>query len=62
MTNLQEFQVVIYCGQGTRLYPLTDKETSPKALLPMVGRPLIHYPLEWIEREGLYGIAVPPPP
>ena len=52
---VQEFQAVVYCGQGSRLYPLTIKDTYPKALLPLTGKPMLHYPLEWLEREGIYG-------
>jgi translation initiation factor eIF-2B subunit gamma len=54
-SSVQEFQAVVYCGQGSRLYPFTDKENHPKALLSVAGKPLIHYPLEWLEQEGIFG-------
>ena len=36
--------VILSAGYGTRLYPLT--KTTPKALLPVAGRPVLEYLLE----------------
>ncbi len=37
-------------GLGTRLRPLTDDR--PKALIPVNGRPISEYQIEWLAREG----------
>lgn len=46
------FQAVILCGPGTSLYPFTQDEDLPKALLPVANKPMLHYPLEWCEKAG----------
>jgi UTP--glucose-1-phosphate uridylyltransferase len=34
--------VILAAGYGTRLLPLT--KSQPKEMLPLVDRPIIHYP------------------
>ncbi|KAL9653121.1 hypothetical protein ABK040_006339 [Willaertia magna] len=47
-----EFQAVVLAGgQGVRLYPLTS-DHSPKALLPIANKPMIHYCLTYLEKNG----------
>jgi len=49
-----EFQAVILAGgRGSRMYPLT--ENIPKALLPVANRPLIWYPVKYLETAGFPG-------
>ena len=48
--------VVIAGGQGTRLYPLTQK--SPKALLPVSGKPMISYPIKTLVDGGIDEILI----
>lgn len=48
-----EFQAVVLCGPGHHLYPITDGEHLPKPLVPVAGKPLISYPLLWLEQEGI---------
>jgi mannose-1-phosphate guanylyltransferase len=48
--------MVLAAGLGTRLRPLTDQ--MPKALLPVEGRPLIHYPLLLLKRYGITDIVI----
>ncbi len=43
-------------GFGTRLRPLTL--TRPKPVLPVAGRPIIHYALEHLRSAGIQEIAV----
>jgi NDP-sugar pyrophosphorylase family protein len=43
-------------GQATRLRPLTDR--VPKALLPIAGRPFIHWQLELLALQGLTDIVL----
>ncbi len=43
--------IVLVGGLGTRLRPLTYQ--MPKALLPVVNRPLLSYELEWLRRAGV---------
>lgn len=48
--------VLLAAGRGTRLAPLTD--TTPKALAPLGGRPLLAWQLAWLAREGVTEVAV----
>jgi NDP-sugar pyrophosphorylase family protein len=43
--------MVLAAGLGTRLRPLT--EDKPKCLVPLAGRPLIGWTLEWLRRAGV---------
>ena len=51
MSPLPEQAVVLVGGEGTRLQPLTYG--TPKALLPVVNRPLVSFELEWLARWGV---------
>lgn len=47
--TIDEFQAVLLAGgAGDRLYPLAD--VIPKALLPIANKPMIHYPLCYLEQ------------
>jgi NDP-sugar pyrophosphorylase family protein len=48
--------LVLSAGYGERLRPLT--ETTPKPILEVGGRPLIHYPLMMLRRAGITEIAI----
>jgi mannose-1-phosphate guanylyltransferase len=43
--------LILVGGEGTRLRPLTS--TTPKPVVPLVGRPFIGYMLEWLRRHGV---------
>jgi len=43
--------LILAGGEGTRLRPLTD--TVPKTVLPLAGRPLTAYTIDWLERHGV---------
>jgi NDP-sugar pyrophosphorylase family protein len=43
--------VVLVGGEGTRLRPLTT--TTPKPLLPVVGRPIVERQLAWLAQHGV---------
>ena len=45
--------VVLACGDGRRLYPLTKDCSAP--LLPVLNKPLLHYQLELLEKAGYTG-------
>ncbi|CAB11281.2 translation initiation factor eIF2B gamma subunit [Schizosaccharomyces pombe] len=47
-----EFQAVVFAGFGNSLYPLTGSDALPKALLPIGNKPMLHYPLYWLEAAG----------
>ncbi|MGH7878223.1 MAG: nucleotidyltransferase family protein, partial [Candidatus Binataceae bacterium] len=48
--------LVLSAGHGERLRPLT--ETTPKPLLEVGGRPLIHYPLLMLRAAGIREVAI----
>ena len=48
--------MVLAAGQGTRLHPLT--EHTPKALVPVAGRPMIDYSLLLLKRYGIRDIMI----
>ncbi|KAJ3476856.1 hypothetical protein NLI96_g10873 [Meripilus lineatus] len=53
-----EFMAVLIAGFGNELSPLTSKGSegpSPKALLPVANKPMLDYPLAWLESSGIRG-------
>jgi NDP-sugar pyrophosphorylase family protein len=48
--------MVFAAGQGQRLRPLT--EITPKALVPVAGRPMIEYPLALLKRYGIREVII----
>ena len=48
--------LVLAAGKGERLRPLT--EVTPKPMLELGGRPLIHYPLAMLRRAGITEVAI----
>jgi NDP-sugar pyrophosphorylase family protein len=48
--------LVLAAGMGERLRPLT--EVTPKPMLELGGRPLIHYPLAMLKRGGITEVAI----
>jgi mannose-1-phosphate guanylyltransferase len=48
--------LVLAAGHGERLRPLTD--TTPKPLIEIGSRPLIHYPLLLLRQAGIREVAV----
>ncbi|RPB20451.1 hypothetical protein L211DRAFT_829356 [Terfezia boudieri ATCC MYA-4762] len=52
------FQAVILCGGGTSLYPYTQPDDMPKALLPVANRPMVYYALDYCEKAGVKSILI----
>ncbi|KOS12767.1 hypothetical protein Malapachy_1398 [Malassezia pachydermatis] len=52
--HAQRFQPVLFSDAGSNLYPLCDMphDTLPKALVPVLNRPVIAYPLQWLVTAG----------
>ena len=52
--HAQRFQPVIFSDTGSNLYPLCDfpNDTLPKALVPVLNRPMIAFPLQWLVSAG----------
>ena len=48
--------VILAAGRGTRLSPITD--TTPKALVPFLGRPLLDHAAAHLVSIGVERIAV----
>ncbi|KAH9956472.1 nucleotide-diphospho-sugar transferase [Lactifluus volemus] len=54
--KLHEFLAIVLAGFGNGLSPLTGDhgdEPCPKALLLVANRPMIDFPLTWIEQSGI---------
>ncbi|RDB16855.1 putative translation initiation factor eIF-2B subunit gamma [Hypsizygus marmoreus] len=57
----REFLAVLLAGFGNELLPLTSDhgdEPCPKALLPVVNKPMIDYVLNWIEQSGIRDVLL----
>ncbi len=48
--------IILAGGQGKRLRPLTDGK--PKAMVPINGKPMIQYHIDWLKRYGVRKIIV----
>jgi mannose-1-phosphate guanylyltransferase len=48
--------LILSAGLGTRLRPLT--ETIPKPLVPINGKPLLAYHLEWLQKFGVTDVLI----
>ncbi|KAI0786751.1 UDP-3-O-glucosamine N-acyltransferase [Abortiporus biennis] len=56
-----EFLAVIIAGFGNELHPLTSDngdEPCPKALLPIANKPMLDYPLTWLESSGIRDVLL----
>lgn len=57
----REFVAVILAGFGNELLPLTGEhgdEPCPKALLPIFNKPMLDYPLSWVEQSGIKDVLL----
>src|SRR5450756_515734 len=48
--------MILAAGSGTRLRPLTDR--VPKAMVPVVGKPVLQYAVERLRDSGVREIAI----
>ncbi len=48
--------LILAGGFGKRLRPLTEK--LPKPLLPVAGKPILEYQLEWLSRNGVRDVVL----
>lgn len=48
--------LVLAAGEGTRLRPLT--EHRPKPMLPLNGKPMLHYTIDWLREHGIREVAI----
>ena len=48
--------LLLSAGIGSRMRPLTDR--TPKCLVPILGRPLIDYWLDWALGQGVEKVLI----
>ena len=48
--------MILAAGEGTRLRPLTL--TTPKVMLPLAGKPLLEYILDWLRFHDITDVAI----
>ncbi len=48
------YALILAGGQGERLRPLTD--TLPKPLVPLDGKPILWYQVEWLKQAGVTNV------
>jgi mannose-1-phosphate guanylyltransferase len=56
MTTKLETAVILAGGEGLRLRPITDD--TPKAMIPVAGKPLLQWILEWLKRNGVLSVVI----
>jgi NDP-sugar pyrophosphorylase family protein len=56
ISNRLSKAMILAAGEGTRLKPFTL--TKPKVMVPIGGRPLIEYTLEWLKSFGVTKVAI----
>ncbi|KAI0759830.1 UDP-3-O-glucosamine N-acyltransferase [Trametes elegans] len=57
----REFLAVVLAGFGAELQPLTSNhgdEPCLKALLPIANKPMVEYPLGWLEQSGITDVLL----
>ncbi len=50
------FAIVLAGGKGERLRPLTSDK--PKSMVPLLGKPILEYQVEWLRDSGVTDIVV----
>ena len=50
------FAIIIAGGKGERLRPLTSDR--PKSMVPLAGKPILEYQIEWLREGGVTDIVV----
>lgn len=50
------FAIVLAGGKGERLRPLTSNR--PKSMVPLLGKPILEYQVEWLRDSGVTDIVV----
>ncbi|KAJ2747439.1 Translation initiation factor eIF-2B subunit gamma [Coemansia sp. BCRC 34301] len=53
-----EFRAIVLTMSDSDMYPLTEPENMPKALLPIANKPMLWYVLQWLEQGGILDIKI----
>lgn len=48
--------IILAGGKGERLHPLTH--TTPKPMLPVCGKPIMHHQIEMLQQKGVKSITI----
>ena len=49
------YALTLVGGRGERLKPITD--TIPKAMVPVIGRPIVEYQVRWMQSQGVTDVV-----
>ncbi|KAJ1800259.1 Translation initiation factor eIF-2B subunit gamma [Coemansia sp. RSA 2399] len=53
-----EFKAIVLALPDDSMFPLTERQSMPKALLPVANKPMLWYVLQWLEQGGILDIKV----
>ncbi|KAJ2552701.1 Translation initiation factor eIF-2B subunit gamma [Coemansia sp. RSA 1933] len=53
-----EFKAIVLALSDDSMFPLTERQSMPKALLPIANKPMLWYVLQWLEQGGILDIKV----
>ncbi|KAJ1771216.1 Translation initiation factor eIF-2B subunit gamma [Coemansia sp. RSA 1813] len=53
-----EFKAIVLALPDDSMFPLTERQSMPKAMLPIANKPMLWYVLQWLEQGGILDIKI----